>query len=223
MDFENFKNLTNVIGNASLEFSNYLLKNWIAIIALALSYSNYRKNNLGIYLDPEDKSDWLLAILLDDGKSIINENGILKLNLRIINPSNTDTSFFDLVVFDKNRTYQIYSKVQNNIYNDLEGTSTISALKANKDLVQINIPDNSYGTIKAHSITVFDLIIMPDDIEDELTVSFKTTDRKKIFSRYRNVYTNSKYQTFFAKYPVNLSDKPDYSYKEIDFSANNKK
>ena len=213
MDFENFKNLTNVIGNASLEFSNYLLKNWIAIIALALSYLNYRKSNLGIQLDPEDKTDWLQAIFLDDGKSLRNECGMLKINLRIINPSNTDTSFFDLVVFDQNRQYQIYSKVQNNIYNDLDGSNTISALKANNDLIQINIPDNSYGTLKAHSITVFDLIIMSDDIKDEIMVAFKTTDRKKIFSRDRNVYTNSKYQTFFAKYPVKLADRPDYNKK----------
>lgn len=195
----------------------YIAKNWIAIIALALSYSNYRKNNLGIYLDPEDKSDWLLAILNDDGKSVINDRGIIRLNLRIINPSNTDTSFFDLIVFDKNKQFQFYSNVQNNIYNNLEGTKTISAIKSNKDLVQINLPDNSYGTLKAHSITVFDLIIMSDDLEDELTVSFKTTDRKKLFSRNRNGNIKSDYQTFFAKYPVNLLDKPDYTYKEIDF------
>lgn len=217
MDFENFKNLTNVIGNASLEFSKYLLKNWIAIIALALSYSNYRKNNLGIYLDPEYKTDWLLAVLNDDGKSVFNNRGIIRLNLRIINPSNTDTSFFDLIVFDKSKQFQFYRNVQNNIYNNLEGTKTISAIKSNNELIHINIPDNSYGTLKAHSITVFDLIIMSEDLEDELTVSFKTTDRKRLFSRNRNGNIKSDYQTFFAKYPVNLSDKPDYSYKEIDF------
>ncbi|HHJ7719940.1 TPA: hypothetical protein ACQNCG_001683, partial [Streptococcus pyogenes] len=191
----------------------YIAKNWIAIIALILSYLNYRKNNLGIYLDPEDKTDWLLAILLDDGKSIINEYGMLKLNLRIINPSNTDTSFFDLVVFDKKRPHQIYFKIQNNIYNDLEGTNTISAIKANNDLVQINIPENSYGTLKAHSITVFDIIIMPEDIEDKIMISFKTTNRKKIFSRNHNRHIKSDYQTFLATYPVKLSDKPDYDYK----------
>ncbi|HGK8398053.1 TPA: hypothetical protein ACJ645_001629, partial [Streptococcus pyogenes] len=105
---QNLNDLYVLLSDYAENIIKYIAKNWIAIIALILSYLNYRKNNLGIYLDPEDKTDWLLAILLDDGKSIINEYGMLKLNLRIINPSNTDTSFFDLVVFDKKRPHQIY-------------------------------------------------------------------------------------------------------------------
>ncbi|HES4264062.1 TPA: hypothetical protein VON39_001421 [Streptococcus pyogenes] len=90
---QNLNDLYVLLSDYAENIIKYIAKNWIAIIALILSYLNYRKNNLGIYLDPEDKTDWLLAILLDDGKSIINEYGMLKLNLRIINPSNTDTSF----------------------------------------------------------------------------------------------------------------------------------
>ncbi|HHJ8525825.1 TPA: hypothetical protein ACQNPI_001695, partial [Streptococcus pyogenes] len=108
---QNLNDLYVLLSDYAENIIKYIAKNWIAIIALILSYLNYRKNNLGIYLDPEDKTDWLLAILLDDGKSIINEYGMLKLNLRIINPSNTDTSFFDLVVFDKKRPHQIYFKI----------------------------------------------------------------------------------------------------------------
>ncbi|RRA51321.1 hypothetical protein D5F80_11160, partial [Streptococcus agalactiae] len=57
--------------------SEYLIKNWIALIALFLSYSNYRRNNLQVELIAAPVSDWILSVILDNGESIYNPNGTL--------------------------------------------------------------------------------------------------------------------------------------------------
>nr|WP_256592241.1 hypothetical protein [Streptococcus agalactiae] len=41
-----------------------------------------------------------MSVILDNGESIYNPNGTLRANIKIINPSNVDVSYFDLIVFD---------------------------------------------------------------------------------------------------------------------------
>lgn len=152
--------------------SEYLIKNWIALIALFLSYSNYRRNNLQVELIAAPVSDWILSVILDNGESIYNPNGTLRANIKIINPSNVDVSYFDLIVFDKNRKYQHYYQKQNNIINDLTGREAIAAVQPDGNTILIEVPEADCGVLKAHSMTRMDLIIQTSEITDRLFCCF---------------------------------------------------
>ncbi|HGD4946418.1 TPA: hypothetical protein ACIZJJ_002095 [Streptococcus agalactiae] len=190
--------------------SEYLIKNWIALIALFLSYSNYRRNNLQVELIAAPVSDWILSVILDNGENIYNPNGTLRANIKIINPSNVDVSYFDLIVFDKNRKYQHYYQKQNNIINDLTGREAIAAVQPDGNTILIEVPEADCGVLKAHSMTRMDLIIQTSEITDRLFVAFKVAKKKKLFKANKAGYVNSPYKSFSASFPVELSKKPHY-------------
>lgn len=188
----------------------YLIQNWIALVALSFSYLNYRRSNQQIELIPDSKAEWILSVLLDDGESIVNPNGMLKVNIKVINPSNTDIHFFDLIVYDKNRRYQYYYRRQNNIINDLANKDAVAVVSTNGDIILIEIPEADYGLLKAHSMTRLSLIVQGSKITDELFVAFKVAKRKSFFKTTKFGYVYSPYQSFSASFPVELSKKPNY-------------
>lgn len=204
---ENFLNLLSYLFYHVIE---HLIKNWMALIALCLSYSNYRSNNLPVELIVTPETDWVLSIVLDNGESIYNPNGTLRANIKIINPSNVDVSYFDLIVFDKKRKYQHYYQKQNNIINDLTGREAIAAVQPDGNTILIEVPEADCGVLKAHSMTRMDLIIQTSEITDRLFVAFKVAKKKKLFKANKAGYVNSPYQSFSASFPVELSKKPHY-------------
>lgn len=192
----------------------YFATNWIAIAALAISYLNYRQNNSQIEIDSTGQSDWLLSLLLNSGESIVNENGLLHVNLRIINSSGSDISFFDLIVLSSNNKQLTYHcQKQHNVFTHLGERLIISGLKSDYDIIELNIPETNFGTLKSHSLTSFDIIVPADDIGSELFVFFKTTKKNWVFRKNKIGYVNSPYQSFSASYRVEESNKPNY--KEI--------
>lgn len=188
----------------------YLIQHWIALVALVFSYLNYRRGNQQIELVPDTQAEWILSVVLDNGESIVNPNGMLKINIKIINPSNIDVNFFDLIVFDKNREYQYYYRRQNNIINDLTGRNAVAAVAPSGNIVLVEIPEADYGILKAHSMTRLSLIIQASEMTDKLFVAFKIAKRKPFFKTTKFGYINSPYQSFSASFPVELSKKPNY-------------
>lgn len=201
------KQLFNLIESTA----KYFITNWIAIAALAISYLNYRQNNSQIEIDSNGKSDWLLSLLLDSGESIVNENGLLHVNLRIINSSSKDISFFDLIVLSLNGKQLVYHcQNQQNVFTQLKGQSIISGLKSNREIIELNIPKTNFGTFESHSLTSLDIVVPASNVGSELFVIFKTTKKKWWLHNRKTGYVNSHYQSFSASYQVEELNKPNY-------------
>ena len=71
-----------------------------AIISLLISFYLIQKDRIKLDIDLSPNAEWISLLLLDDGRSIYNENGLIKTNIRIINSSNHDVSYFDLRIID---------------------------------------------------------------------------------------------------------------------------
>ncbi|MBC1373387.1 hypothetical protein HB847_13490 [Listeria booriae] len=196
------------------EASSYLFQNWIAIIALLFSYITYKRNSIKLDVDIQKSSKWILSMLCDDGSSVINENGLIHANIKIINSSNFDIGFFNLCVFESkngSRELNYYRNSQFHIFNDLVDRKAISVLAPNREQYGLNLPDASFGTIKARSMTSIDIVVAPDD--DEITglyIAFKTTKSRSKLFKPSHGFVNSPYEQYSQSVLVEGASKPDY-------------
>lgn len=138
----------------------------ISLVALSISLINYLNSRpkLKVQLSRLDSVD---RLFLDDGQSITNKFGIIKINLTFINPSNIDIGIFQLAVVDDKtsvydylRSEQINKIVGAQLNAPLNKQKVISALQTDGDLVFVNVPSNNFELIPAHSYATTDLIIM---------------------------------------------------------------
>lgn len=195
------------------ETLQYLMKNWIAIAAFIISLITLRRNSIKIDTHFSNTSKWIMAILFDDGSSMVNEEfGLIASQIKIINTSNFDIGYFDLSVIDSTNNTELnyYRNAQFNIFNDLASKKAISYFDSKEISFGLNLPDSSFGVIKAHSMTSIDLIVSPEIETKELFVMFKVTKRKSFFKRPKHGYINSPYEQFSATVRVEVESKPDY-------------
>lgn len=197
------------IGNSLL---SYLFNNIFSIFALIISIITLRRNSVSLDFDSEKEGRWAYLILLDSGESIFNENGLYHTNVRIINNSNFDLSYFDLKILDEtnNKEMNYYNNLQFNVLNDIQNRRAISLFDANSQNRAVSLPQGSYGLLKAHTVTSFDFIVTPEPNTSSLFIIMKVTTKKGIFPRLKAGYINSKYHSFSVQIPVEQSRKPDY-------------
>ncbi|EGF47145.1 hypothetical protein AAULR_26166, partial [Lacticaseibacillus rhamnosus MTCC 5462] len=67
-----------------------LLSQWIAILTLATTILFWVKEHQGLLFEPDQVAKPVTRILLDDGRSIEDDRGLLPLTLWLINPSDHD-------------------------------------------------------------------------------------------------------------------------------------
>lgn len=76
---------------------NQFSTQWIAIITAIASFIVWKSDHAKLIVEPDKTSQSVAGILLDDGRSLINqEHSMQHLVMRMINPSANDISFFDL-------------------------------------------------------------------------------------------------------------------------------
>lgn len=191
---------------------DYLFTNWIAIVSLGLSFYIIKKDKVYLDIDLYPETNWLKAMLLSDGRSIQNDYGLIQANIRVINSSNYDVSYFDLRVFsgkDYSEEIGYHMGAQFNLYNDLENTDVIAGVLPDDQTIILNLPKSNFGILKARSVTSIDLIVTSDVPIDEIFVILKTTNRKSIFNKAKIGYVNSPYETFSGLATVEQSKKPN--------------
>lgn len=203
-----------------------MVSNWIALgslviaaASLCVSWYMAYMNSITLEVDIEDHAQWILSILCEDGRSIFHGDGLLQTNIKIVNSSNTDISFFDLRVIDYsiNEELNYYNKSQVHRFNDLEGANPICSFTAEEELAALNLPEGNYGILKARSMTSFDIVVTPETKASELFVVFKVAKKKRPFKKIKLGYINSPYESYSGTYKINWLDKPDY--KKIEQEA----
>ncbi len=131
-----------------------------AIISLLISFYLIQKDRIKLDIDLSPNAEWISLLLLDDGRSIYNENGLIKTNIRIINSSNHDVSYFDLRIIDDDLNELVfYNKLQHNIFNNLQQTNVIAGALPNGATATLNIPESDFGILKSKSVTSIDIVI----------------------------------------------------------------
>lgn len=199
-----------------VKFIKYLFENWIAIISLIVSIYTVLKNSVKLDVNFESKSRWIHALLLDDGRSITNDYGLIQTNIRIINTSNTDLSYFDLRVIDmKNNTeFTFYNEAQSHPYSEIKNSKVISFLSLNNQsessIGMLSLPQADFGVIKAREVTSIDIVISSEQPLKDFFIVFKVTKRKSIFKKVKVGYINSPYETYSGSVLVDESEKPNY-------------
>jgi|GEM_PF-5927664 len=125
----------------------------------------------------------------------------LNLSVEIINSSPCDISYFDLRVFDPNTNANFFLITRN----------SLPEIYANKKIYRENlqnplapyhhcVPEGRAGMLKAHSLTYFDLFIIPKKESTKLRVSFRVAIRKNIFTVNDSFVTdNQKHLRYFTK------------------------
>lgn len=203
---------------------NYLLTNWIAIASLIISCLTVTytiiKNQINLELETTSEPQWGIALLYDDGKSSINDFGFLKTNIRIINSSNTDISFFDLAVIDSlsKEALHYYNQKQTHIFNELQNSKVIIMLDKDNEFQELNLPIGNSGIVKAHSLTSIDLVISPESEIRELFIIFKVAQKKPLLNKIKLGYVDSAYKSFSLLIQVNKLSKPNF--EEVYSSLN---
>lgn len=200
---------------------NYLIVNWIAIVSLAVSIYIAFSNNTKLDVVFRKETEWIYAILLDDGRSITNDSGLIHTNIKIINTSNNDLSYFDLKVFNEknNEELSFYNESQMNPFNDLKNSKAISFLDSDKSMRLLNLPQADFGIIKAREVTSLDIVVSPDIQLENMFILFKVTKRKPLFRKVKYGYVNSPYETYAESVPVDVSQKLNYE-KFLSFLQN---
>lgn len=190
----------------------YLLNNWIAISALIISSITLNRNKIKLDVDIERNARWILAIRLDDGSSIINENGMLIANIKIINPSNFDIGYFDLSIFDTKNNSELhpYRGAQFSDLNNISSNKASSYFGIDQNSYSLDLPVSNYGILKAKSLTSIDIVISPETEISEAYVLFKVTKRRSKFKKLKHGYMNSPYEQYAQLVQVEQSLKPDY-------------
>ncbi|WP_438716238.1 hypothetical protein [Enterococcus sp. AZ109] len=191
---------------------SYVIDNWIAIAALAASFIAIKQESITLDFDPEGRSRWVKAIILDDGQSIVNDYGIVHTNIRIINRSNYDISYFDLKVSDGTNPCQLqyYHTKSFNVITGLKDRHAISFFDSNDANQGIDLPDGDFGILKAHSVTSIDIMVSPEEGTESLFIMLKVAKKRSLLRKPKQGYINSPYQSYSALVPVDKSLKPDY-------------
>lgn len=197
---------------------NFLMNNWIAILAALGSFGSfiiaYRvkiQTEAPIEAIADPQLEWIIMLLGEDGRSIVNKNGLAMFNITVINPSNADVSYFDLRVIDQenNEELNFYKKEQLSKINNASNMEIRTAINK-KHSSYIELPSGITGMLKAHSVTVLSIVVTPKENTKQINTVFKIARRHPLFKKNKYGYALSKYEAIFVSSVLDKSSKPDY-------------
>ena len=150
-------------------------------------------------------------LLSEDGRSIVNKQGLAYFDVTIINPSDIDVGYFDLRVFDEksNKEFNFYKKEQISKLNNTQKMIIHTAL-SQEEGYYINLPSGLTGVFKAHSVTTLSFVIVPAEDTENVDVIFKIARKRSLFKKTKAGYVFSKYESIFVSSSLDKSSKPDY-------------
>lgn len=171
---------------------NQFSTQWIAIITAIASFIVWKSDHAKLIVEPDKTSQSVAGILLDDGRSLINqEHSMQHLVMRMINPSANDISFFDLRVALDTGEADYYTPIKFNNANDLKNVSTEGLIPikdglVSNGLIAVSLPKANYGTVPAHGFVQLDLVFHADKISDNNMVVMKLAQSHNLWSRFRH-------------------------------------
>lgn len=197
---------------------NFLINNWISILAALGSFGSfiiaYRiklQTEAPIEAIADPQTEWLIMLLGEDGRSLINNRGLAMFNITVINPSNVDVSYFDLRVIDQENDEELnfYKKEQLSKINNAANMEIRTAINQDHSSY-IELPSGISGMLRAHSVTILSIVITPKENTKQINTVFKVARRHPLFKKNKYGYVLSKYEAIFVSSVLDKSSKPDY-------------
>lgn len=164
---------------------------WIAIITAVAGFIAWRSSHAKLIINTDKVSTPIAGILLDDGQSIMNkEHGMQHLSVWLINPSDSDLSYFDLRVVQAGEESDYYTLAKFSYSNDLKDSNPEAIISYQKDeepneLLHLELPKANYGTVVAHGFVQIDILFYTDQIGDGM-VLMKLAQQQNLFERIRH-------------------------------------
>lgn len=172
--------------------SNQISTQWIAIITAIAGFLVWKSDHAKLIVEPDKVAHSIAGILLDDGRSLINqEHSMQYLVMWMINSSANDISFFDLRVVLDTGEADYYTPIKFSNANDLkkvsaEGLIPIKDGLVSNGLIAVSLPQANYGTVPAHGFVQLDLVFHADKISDNNMVVMKLAQPHNLWSRFRH-------------------------------------
>lgn len=172
--------------------SNQISTQWIAIITAIAGFLVWKSDHAKLIVEPDKVAHSIAGILLDDGRSLINqEHSMQHLVMWMINSSANDISFFDLRVVLDTGEADYYTPIKFSNANDLkkvsaEGLIPIKDGLVSNGLIAVSLPQANYGTVPAHGFVQLDLVFHADKISDNNMVVMKLAQPHNLWSRFRH-------------------------------------
>lgn len=180
------------IANALFLIWHVISTQWIAILTLLTTILMWRHEHESLIVEVDPTSSPVAGILLDDGRSIINDQfGMQHLNLWFVNPSSSDISYYDLRVTLGTSPVQLYTAAQFNYANDLKDAKPVGLItygdndKQNQ-LIGAALPQNHYGTIPAHGFVGIDLVFTSEQAPLKAMVLMKLASSHTPWQAFRH-------------------------------------
>lgn len=186
----------------------------ISALSLFLSWLVFRSNRISLTSYVTCAGEWIDFIILEDGRTIVNDEGTYHFTFVIINTSPHDVGFFDLGFVDpKTRKidYQFLVQANMNVVNGLSG-NRIVAYSKNGMAIQANVPENGYGVFKAHSQTRFDIFSSEEQFPSKIMFGMHVA-KKRILG------FKEKFSTVVFTLHPDMSHKPNYRKLEEQFET----
>jgi hypothetical protein len=197
---------------------NFIIKNWISLLAaiaalgsFIVSFQVKLQSQAAIEADVDQNLHWIIMLLSEDGRSVVNKYGLAFFDVRIINPSSIDVGYFDLRVFDEknHEEFNFFKTEQINKLNNTQKMVIHTAIGQNESYY-INLPSGITGVFKAHSVTTLSFVITPNKNTKTVSAIFKLARKKPLFRKTKNGYICSKYESILVSSSLDKSSKPDY-------------
>lgn len=172
--------------------SNQISTQWIAIITAIAGFLVWKSDHAKLIVEPDKVAHSVAGILLDDGRSLINqEHSMQHLVMWMINSSANDISFFDLRVVLDTGEADYYTPIKFSNANDLkkvsaEGLIPIKDGLVSNGLIAVSLPQANYGTVPAHGFVQLDLVFHADKISDNNMVVMKLAQPHNLWRRFRH-------------------------------------
>lgn len=159
----------------------------------------------------DSKLKWIVMLLSEDGRSIVNNRGLAYFDVTIINPSNIDVGYFDLRVIDETSSeeFNFFKREQITRLNNTQ-KMVIHTAVGQKDSYYLSLPSGQTGILKAHSVTTLSFVIVPNKETLRVNVVFKIARKKPFFKKTKAGYVCSKYESILVSSDLDKSLKPDY-------------
>lgn len=198
-------------------FLHQLLTQWIAIITAFAGFIAWKADHSNLIIEPDSVSKPIAGILLDDGRSIINTDGMQHLTIWLINPSAHDMSFFDLRLAMDDKTIDYYTEAQFTHINNLKDAKPEALISYSKssdgeadELIGVTLPKSGYGTVPAHDFSQIDLVFPILNFRTDGIILMKLAQSHSLLGRIRHS----------RKAPKWLRPKIGYTFSETqEFSA----
>ncbi|MBS0950366.1 hypothetical protein JK159_08355 [Weissella minor] len=189
----------------------FVTHNILALVSIYISfYTLWRtRKSITVTFDPNILlADYNSIYLLKDGEKVYYPYALLA-NISIVNPSPNDIAFFDLRSFNADTNKNFSFLTTNAIPIDFVDKRVFHESIKDRPAI-LDIPNRTFGTIKANSFTRLSIVIIPTDLDPNfftnVTISFKIPKRELI-PNFRDPFalSNRKIFKFFGiTYHLNI-------------------